>query len=118
MPAGCKIGSATLKLTSSVFVSGRTLQALQVSSIWTESGVTWTNQPSTTGTAATTASGSGTLQWTVTSMVQAMTTGTNNGFLIRDATEDASGSGVQQLFFSKENSTSKPLLVITYTQAP
>lgn len=119
IPAGCKIGTATLRLTASPGTTGRTLQALQLSASWTETGVTWNNQPGTTGTAATTASANGTVQWTVTSIVQSMYSGTNNGFVIRDANEDAVGSGILQTFFSRENSsTNKPQLVITFVQAP
>jgi uncharacterized repeat protein (TIGR01451 family) len=119
LPAGCVIQSATLRLYASAPVAGRTLQALQVSSSWTENGVNWNNQPSTTGAAATTASGSATgyREWTVTSIVQAIYGGTNNGFLIRDASEDANGQGVDQQFQSREN-TNKPQLVITYSPGP
>jgi hypothetical protein len=119
MPAGCKIQSATLRLNASASASGRTLQALQILGNWTENGVNWNNQPGTTGTAATTASGSGWREWNVTSIVQAMMSGTNNGFLIRDAVESDGGSAQQQEFISRENaSADKPQLVITYTQAP
>ncbi len=57
-----------------------------------EGGVTWNNQPSTTGTAVTTGSGSGYRSWNVTSQVQAIfSTGANHGFLIRDANEGGGG---------------------------
>jgi hypothetical protein len=75
--------------------------------------VTWNNQPATTGTAATTSSGSGYRQWTVTSQVQAMyAAGANHGFLIRDASE--SGGGAEQQFHSREKGESMPQLVITF----
>jgi hypothetical protein len=119
IPAGCKINTATLRLFASSSTSGRTLQAWQVSASWVENTVTWDTRPSITGAAATTAAGNGYIQWTVTSIVQAMYSGTNNGFLIRDAVEDASGNGEQQQFISRENgSPDKPQLVLTYTQAP
>jgi hypothetical protein len=49
-------------------------------------------------------------------MVQAMSGGTNYGFLIRDASESG-GQAMQQQFHSREG-TNKPQLVITFGQAP
>jgi hypothetical protein len=116
IPTGCVVQSATLRLYAPSWTSGRTLQALRVNASWTENGVTWSNQPATTGTAATTSSGSGYRQWTVTSLVQAMYAGANHGFLIRDATEN-SGSYEQQ-FHSREKGSDMPQLVITFAPAP
>jgi len=114
-PVGCSVTSATLKLTATSSDSGRTLQAFQVgpAETWTEAGATWNNQPASTGTAATTTSGSGLRQWTVTSQVQAMygSSNPNNGFLVRDQTESANAT---QTFSSREASTNKPQLSITF----
>jgi CSLREA domain-containing protein len=115
-PAGCVLQAATLRMYAASWTNGRTLQALRVNAAWTENGVTWSNQPATTGTAATTTSGSGFRQWTVTSQVQAMYSGANNGFLIRDATEN-NGSYEQQ-FHSREKGSNMPQLVITFAPAP
>jgi hypothetical protein len=41
--------------------------------------------------------------------------GTNYGFQIRDAVESSSGT---QVFNSRESSSNKPQLVITYIQGP
>lgn len=117
VPEGCIIQSASLSLFASSATNGRTLQALQIAGSWTESVVTWNNQPSTTGTAVNIPSGSGWREWTVTTMVQAMSNSANYGFLIRDASEGANGNGEPQQFHSREN-TNMPQLVITYTQAP
>ena len=119
LPAGCKIGNASLSLYNTSPTSGRTLQAYQLASSWVENTVTWNLQPAITGTAATatTVSSAGYLSWNVTSLVQAMTSGPNYGFLIRDQTEDSSPSKSQQ-FYSKENGSNGPQLVITYTQGP
>ena len=114
LPSGCTVTAATLRLWAGSFSSGRTLQAYQVASSWTEGGVTWNNQPSTTGTPATTASGSGWRQWTVTSLVQAMYSGTNNGFLIRDSVENASGGFEQQLHSKEKAPDNPPELAITF----
>ena len=96
IPAGCQVTQARLRMYASSYKTGRTLQALRASASWTEGGVNWSNQPATTGTAATVASGSGYREWTVTSHVQSMYSTTNHGFLIRDATEG--GGGIEQGF--------------------
>jgi hypothetical protein len=113
VPAGCVVQSATLRLFSDAAVNGRTLQALRVTGSWTETGVTWANQPSTGGSAATTSSGTGWRQWSVLSQVQAMYSGTNNGFLVRDATEGA-GASPEQSFHSREKGSDAPQLVLVF----
>jgi hypothetical protein len=53
------------------------------------------------------------MEWTVTSAAQTFYTGTNTGFLIRDATEN--GGGVEQSFNSREKGADNPpQLVITF----
>jgi hypothetical protein len=117
LSAGCQVESATLRLYAASGKNGRTLQALQVAASWTEMGVTWANQPATTGTPATTTSGKGWRQWTVTGQVQAMyTNNANYGFLIRDAVEN-SGSHEQQ-FHAREKGENVPQLVLTFAAAP
>ena len=49
MPQGCSVESATLRIYAKSAASGRTLQAFQLGGSWTEGGVTWANQPATTG---------------------------------------------------------------------
>jgi len=95
VPAGCQVTGVKLRLYASSYKSGRTLQAFRLNGNWTETGVTWSNQPTTTGTAATAPSRSsaGYMEWTVTSQeVQSMYSGSNHGFLIRDATETAAAT--------------------------
>jgi hypothetical protein len=114
-PAGCVVDTATLRLYAASSVGGRTIQALRVNGTWTESGVTWANQPQTTGTAATVTSASGYMQWNVATLVQAMySTGSNNGFLIRDATE---GQDAEQQLHAREKGENMPQLVITFKPA-
>jgi hypothetical protein len=115
-PAGCVVQSATLRLYAASWTNNRTLQALRVNANWTENGVTWANQPATTGTAVTTTSGSGYRTWNVLSLVQGMYSGSNFGFLIRDASE--SGGGAEQQFHSREKGETMPQLVITFGPAP
>jgi hypothetical protein len=64
--------------------NGRTIEAYQISANWVENTVTWANQPATTGTPVTSASGTGWRTWTVTTQVQAMYSGSNYGFLLKD----------------------------------
>ena len=115
-PQGCVVQSATLRLYAASSRTGRTLQALQVHSSWTENSVTWNNQPATTGAAATTSSGIGWREWNVAAIVQAMyDSGMNNGFLLRDATEN---NDAEQQFHGREKGESIPQLLITFGPAP
>jgi hypothetical protein len=122
LPPGCKVESATLRLYINNPAGNRTLQVLRLDSApnWTEAGVTWNNQPAPTGAAVSVAAGttSGYRSWTVTSMVQAMYSGTNNGFLIRDSSENATGQGVTNQFNSRESGANTPQLEIIFSQAP
>lgn len=112
-PEGCVVQSATLRMYAASWKNGRTLQAFQIADSWSENGVTWSNQPATSGSAATTSSGKNWRQWNVTSQVQAMySAGANHGFLLRDATE--SGGGSEQQFHGREKNDKIPQLVITY----
>jgi hypothetical protein len=114
LPAGCIVQSATLRLYAPSWRNGRTLQAWQVSASWAENGVTWNNQPATTGSPAITNSGSGWRQWDVTALVQAMyAANAHNGFLIRDAVEGANNSAEQQ-FHSREKGETPPELVLAF----
>lgn len=117
MPDGCVVESATLRLYAALWTNDRTLRAIRVADGWTENSVTWSNQPQTTGAAATTSSGSGYREWDVTAQVQAMyDAGANHGFLIRDAVEG--NSSAEQQFHSREKGESAPELVITFAPAP
>ena len=112
VPAGCSVTGATLRLWAASAATGQTLNALRINATWTENGVTWNNQPATTGTAATTTSGAGWNQWTVTSIVQSMYSGTNNGFLVRFATETSPVAEMQ--FHARDKGTQHPELRITF----
>jgi large repetitive protein len=114
IPAGCDVVSAKLRLYASSYKDGRTLQALRLGATWTETAVTWGNQPASTGAAATVTSGFGYREWTVTGHVQAMyAPGANHGFLIRDASEN--GGGFDQGFHSREKGADNPpQLVISF----
>ena len=110
-PSHCSVASATLRLNAASATSGRTLQAFRAAASWTETGVTWSNQPGVTGTAATAASGTGWRTWDVTAHVQAMYAGANNGFVVRDASEGALVAA-SQVFSSREGSNAPELVIV------
>jgi hypothetical protein len=112
VPSNCSVTAATLRGYASSAATGRTLEAIRLAAAWTELGVNWTNQPGTTGAAATKSSIVGWVEWDVVSQVQAMYSGTNNGFLIRDAAENAV-SAQDQSMHPREN-TNDPQLVVTF----
>jgi hypothetical protein len=89
------------------------LRALRIAAAWSELSVTWSNQPATTGGAATASSGTGYLEWNVTLQVKAMYSGSNAGLLITDASEGATIAAAQA-FASREAGSNPPQLVITF----
>jgi large repetitive protein len=116
IPSDCSVVGATLRLNNQSPVSGRAIEVLRIDpndAAWTENGVDWTNQPATTGSAATatTPASAGWMQWDVTSQVQAMYSSTNGGFKVMDQIED--GAGFEQQFGSREAGTNRPELVVT-----
>ena len=115
IPAGCILDTATLRLYAGGYKDGRTIQALSVNGSWSEGGVTWSNQPATTGTAATVASGAGWREWNVAALIQGMYTGPNHGFLIRDANE---ANDAEQQFHAREKGSDTPQLVVRFKAAP
>lgn len=117
IPADCSVTDAKLRLFSTAAVTGRTIEAYRAGASWTEGTATWNNQPATTGAAATSASGAGWREWAVTSQVQAMygPGPNNNGFLVRDQSEDAPESP-EQKYQSRQGSpdSQDPQLVVTF----
>ncbi len=116
-PSGCTLGTATMRLYNNATNSGRTINVLQANASWTETGVTWNNQPATTGTAvgATTPSSAGWMTWGVTSIVSAQYSGTNHGFSIRDSNE---GNNDEWLGFDPRELSNDPELVLTWINPP
>lgn len=113
LPAGCVVQTATLRLFAGSSAGGRTLRAVRLGAAWTEGAVTWSNQPATVGSVATTASGNNYREWNVVSQVRdGYGAGAHHGFLIRDANEN--GSGAEQTFHSREKGQNPPQLVLTF----
>jgi len=137
IPSSATVNRATLRL----FVTAlpgvcRTDDIFRVTSSWTESGVTWNNQPFGTtinnppsaqatssmtlgtGCAVNTATSTYVTGWNVTSDVSAFVAGTatNNGWMVRD---DVEGSvSARSSTFSARNANNPargPQLVVDYT---
>jgi hypothetical protein len=113
VPSHCSVTLATLRLYAKSAEGTRILHAYQAAAAWTETGVTWDNQPPTTGDPAATPSGTGWREWTVTTQVQAMYSSSNYGFIVRDSVEDDLLPSTQT-FSSREDASDRPQLVITF----
>lgn len=112
VPAGCSVTAAALRLYAPSAATGRTLWALRLNATWAENTVRWSNQPAATGAAATTTSVVGWNQWTVTSQVQAMYTGSNFGFHVRFDVETSPVAEMQ--FHARDKGSEPPELRITF----
>jgi len=116
IPEGCSVSSATLTLAANSSASGRTIDAYRATASWTETGATWSNQPSIDTSAKASAASALTLNLNVTSLVATMYGTANYGFSIRDSAEG--GSGFEQQWFSREEvdpQKAKPQLVVDWS---
>jgi hypothetical protein len=120
IPSVAVVTSATLSIFLSTAPSqSRTWNVSRVTASWTESGITWSNQPAaTTSTSIATGTLSNvTLQASVTADVQSFVSGslTNNGWRLSDSAESSSTARNGQ-FRSREFATTaqRPKLVIDY----
>jgi hypothetical protein len=128
IPSTASVKVATLRLLTGVLASScRTDDVYRVTATWTETGVTWTNQPANTGT-ITSAANVGTapcttsavntyVNWDVTADVATFVAGTatNFGWMVRDHTENSAGTNVNT-YVTKETGflSSAPQLVVNY----
>lgn len=121
IPASSLITAASLRLfLYSAPAASRTYEARRVMGSWTETGITWSNQPSASSTVtssvATGTTSNVTLAWTVTADVQAFVDGTSNfGWRVSDQTEGSSPARLGR-FRSDEYGTAsqRPVLDIAY----
>jgi signal peptidase len=113
IPTRCTVTTAVLTLTANSGNTTRTLSVTPAPTAWSETTVTWNNQPAISGTASTaTAVASGPLSFTVTTQLRAIYTGSNYGFTVQDQSESSLLTRTQT-FSSKEGATT-PKLTITY----
>lgn len=113
LPEACVVTAATLRLHAKSAAAGRTIQAFSASRQWKEGNLSWNNQPGPTGTAATSASGTGWQSWAVTDHVRQMYAGSNDGFVLQDATENDGTSGHSQNYHSSNDTLNRPELIVT-----
>jgi hypothetical protein len=130
IPASATIRSALLRFYITARPAAcRTQEAYRVTGTWTETGVTWSNQPATAAsptasmqTGPSPCANSTTNQyvsgWDVTTDVAAFVAGsaTNNGWMIRDSAE-ASGTTYSSTYRTNEqnNADKGPQLIIDYS---
>jgi predicted ribosomally synthesized peptide with SipW-like signal peptide len=114
LQTGCVVTSANYYMYNSAPVAGRTLEVHRAAASWTENGITWADQPATTGTPATaTTTGTvGWLGWDVTDLVSSQYASGNNGFRVSDQAEDAATAQAQQ-FGARESGFTPPAMVLT-----
>ena len=114
-PPGCSMTSADLYMYANSPTSGRTINVFRANASWNGATVTWNTQPATTGAAAQSSSlsSAGWQQWNVTSQVAAQYSGTNDGFSIRDSSENTA-SGPQQVYNSDNAASNNPVLAVTF----
>jgi hypothetical protein len=122
IPSDALVQTATVRLTvASLTTATRTYELRSVTGSWTETGITWNNQPTaassiTSSTIVSVGTTAGTVvQWTSTSDVQSFVTGdaTNLGWRLNDSAEGGLGSPTLQLN-SREAGSGRPQLVVTY----
>jgi hypothetical protein len=119
LPSTAEVKSAKLRLVLSTAPSqSRTYVANRVSASWVEGSITWNNAPAvgvSSGNVATGTTNGVTLEWTVTTDVQAFANGsaTNNGWRIADTDESGIITSQEGRFASRE-SASKPEVVVIY----
>ncbi len=122
IPSDALLQSATVRLTiAALTLATRTYQLRSVTSSWTETGVTWNNQPTaassvTASTSITVGTTAGTVvQWTATSDVQSFVTGaaTNLGWRLNDSLDQGGLTATLQLN-SREAGSGPPQLIVTY----
>jgi hypothetical protein len=136
IPSSATVHGATLRLwVTAIDSSCRTLDIYPATSSWTETGVTWNNQPFgatinnpssgqtdavTVGGASCTYTSTGQyVSWTVTPDVSGFISGSlaNNGWMIRDDVEDTSPAKTTSFGTSDAASVPQaPQLVVTYAQ--
>lgn len=116
IPSNSNINSATMWLYTRAGES-QTITFYTPSASWTESGLSWNNQPSPVTPYASVAQDGSTAHWTsvdVTNIVRKWNDGTitNNGLV---ALSDGGGASASTDWRSKENITNKPYISVDYT---
>ena len=114
IPSNCTMSAVKLRLHASTVEASRTLDVYRNTATWAQATVNWNTQPGTTGTAVsqTMPGAAAWVEWNVMAHVQAMYSGSNYGFHIRDSAENVAAD-YEQAFDSSESGSDAPQLVIT-----
>lgn len=116
--ANARVTSATMYLFATTAAAGRTYDVHRATASWSETVVTWNNQPAVAGSAtASTATAAGEMSWPVAADVTSFVAGseTNFGWRIADRTEGAAVAATST-FAAREDGTpsQRPRLQIEY----
>ena len=119
--SGSEVTKATLRLfLKDAPGASRTYQVYRITDAWTEDSLDWDPQPSNAGVtddATTGTTNNVWLEWDVTSDVQGFASGdlTNDGWMIRDSSEDSSTSREGKFRSSEDgNELRRPQLVVDF----
>lgn len=114
VPSGCVVSSAFLRLHDGA-PEIRDLDVYRLSGTWSETGVTWSTQPATTGAASAAYQvRTGRVEWLVTDQVNGMYSGANDGFLLRDRVEDSSTMAENGFYTREAGPLYQPELVLRF----
>ncbi|SET18305.1 DNRLRE domain-containing protein [Nonomuraea wenchangensis] len=98
------------------------IKAQRVTAAWTDTALTWENQPGTTTAGEAVANDTatcgapGTMSWNLAAMAQAWASGSaNHGLMLRGVDETLDGRPQYDRAFDSFNATNKPTLNVTYT---
>ena len=115
----CQLVQAKLSFYNKLPASGRSIDVYRGnpgSPPWTAATILWSNEPGYLGPAVTNAATTavpGWQEWVVTAHVLAQYAGGNNGFLLRDSSEN-SGTPREQVYYDRQDPTYRPTLVLTW----
>jgi len=116
-PARCAVTSATLRLYATTSQAA-TMSVHLAASAWTAVGLKWTNQPTYLDTPVFSMSVPGTANapqtFTVTDHVAAMYAGPNNGFVVKDLLNAATGGPTRYQIYSSFTGPNPPRLDVTW----
>ncbi len=116
VPSRCEVASATLTLYAGTSQAA-TMSVHRAASSWSETNLTWANQPALTGTPVPVGvpGGAGPQAFPVAAHVTALLAGPNYGFVVRDQLVAGGGSVTRyQIYNSFSNAANKPTLSITW----
>lgn len=113
----CVFKTTTLNLNKSSSGHGSTYSVYNVAAAWTDTTVTWNNQPATAGSPVSGSSANGvnkSVTWDVSTLVSAQYAGSNNGLLIKDAGDGSASASTSFSSNEANQAADRPTLEITW----